>query len=100
MISELQFPCIFFFFFCYLENLISSAQLKDIWKVKGIMDESNTYEHNYVELSDNEEEEPTKAVLSSYSDNSEKEDEELGDSDDSEVCGAASNKFSVLDVSD
>jgi hypothetical protein len=80
---------------------MSSTQLKDILKIKGIKEEPNTYEHNYVEPSDDEEE-PIKEVLSSHSDTSEKDDnEELCVSDDSEVCGAiASNKFSILNVSD
>uniref|UniRef100_A0A2S2Q9F2 Guanine nucleotide-binding protein-like 1 n=1 Tax=Sipha flava TaxID=143950 RepID=A0A2S2Q9F2_9HEMI len=83
------------------KNFMSSTQLKDILKIKGIKEEPNTYEHNYVEPSDDEEE-PIKEVLSSHSDTSEKDDnEELCVSDDSEVCGAiASNKFSILNVSD
>lgn len=94
-----------FFFFC-TENWLYSDQLKDIWRIKGIVDEPETYEPSYVELSD-EEQEPIKQTLSSHSD-SEKEDEnddddddESCDSDNSEVCGTiASNKFSALEVSD
>lgn len=85
---------------------MSSAQLKDVWKIKGIVDEPETYEPSYVELSD-EEQEPVKQTFSSHSD-SEKEDESDDDdeaescnSDNSEVCGAiSSNKFSALDMSD
>lgn len=81
---------------------MSSKQLKDIWKIKGIVDEPKVYEHCHVELSDDEQEE-TKQPLSSHSDTSEKDDDadQSCDSDDSEICGAiASNKFAALDVSD
>lgn len=78
-----------------------STQLKDIWKIKGIIDESKTYEHWHVELSDNEE--PKKQTSSSHSNTSDLDDDEDGscNSSDSEVCGTiASNKFAMLDVSD
>lgn len=85
-----------------LENWSSSIQLKDVWKIKGIVDEPDLFEHNYVELSDDEEQEPVNQKLSSNSDSSEKEDDdESCDSENSEVCGTiASNKFAALDVSD
>jgi len=84
------------------KNWSSSTQLKNIWKIKGIVDEPDTYEHSYVELSD-EEQEPTKQMSSSHSESSEKEDDnedESCDSDSSEVCGViSSNKFASLDMS-
>ncbi|VVC35559.1 GTP binding domain,P-loop containing nucleoside triphosphate hydrolase [Cinara cedri] len=84
------------------KNWSSSVLLKDIWKVKGIVDEPETYEHNYVELSSDDEPEQIKQI-SSYSSSSEKEDsdDQSSDSDNAEVCGAiVSNKFSALDVSE
>lgn len=81
---------------------MSSAELKNVWKIKGIVDELDTFEHSCIELSDDEQ----KSTLSAPSDTSEIEDEgsdenESCDSDSSEVCGAiASNKFSALDISD
>lgn len=99
--------CILCSFLCFLENWLSSIQLKDVWKIKGIVDEPDTCElNNYVELSDDDQE-PTKPT-SSYGDISEKEDgdddddnDESCNSDSSEVCGGiTSNKFAALDVSD
>lgn len=83
---------------------MASAQLKDIWKIKGIVYEDDLInEHSNVELSD-EELESTKQILSSYGNNNGKEDDDSDDScesDNSEVCGnIANNKFSVLEVSD
>lgn len=67
------------------------------------MNETDFYEHSYVELSDDERV-PTRRTVFSHSDNSEQEDDNNGDSCDSEsseVCGAiASNKFAALEVSD
>ncbi|KAL4131071.1 hypothetical protein QTP88_008422 [Uroleucon formosanum] len=81
---------------------LSSAELKNIWKIKGIVDELDTFEHSCIELSDDEQ----KPTLSAPSETSEIEDDgsdegESCDSDSSEVCGTiASNKFSALDMSD
>lgn len=81
---------------------MSSAELKNIWKIKGIVDELDTFEHSCIELSDDEQ----KPSLSGPNDTSEIEDDgsdedESCDSDSSEVCGAiASNKFAALDMSD
>lgn len=97
------FKCVFGF----LDNWLSSAQLKDIWKIKGIVNEPNIiYEPDSVELSDDDQE-LTKQILSSHSDSNEKEDDEdeSYDSDNTdsseEVCGAiTSNKFAALDISE
>lgn len=83
---------------------MSSTQLKDIWKIKGIVNEPDViYEPDSVELSDDDQE-PTKQILSSRSNTNEKDDDEFCDSDStdsSEVCGAiASNKFAALDISE
>jgi len=81
---------------------LSSAELKNVWKIKGIVDEPDTFDHSCIELSDDEQ----KPTLSAHSNTSEIENEvtdenESCDSDSSEVCGAiASNKFSALDISD
>lgn len=93
-----KWKCVCFF----SENWSSSTQLKDVWKIKGIVDEPDLFEHSYVELSDDDEQEPVNQKLSSNSDSSEKEDDnDSCDSENSEVCGAiASNKFAALDVSD
>lgn len=78
---------------------MSSAELKNIWKVKGIVDELDTYEHNYIELSDDDEQKPTAQTDTNENEDGSNENESC-DSDSSEVCGAiASNKFSVLDMS-
>lgn len=95
-----------FYFFVFLDNWLSSAQLKDIWKIKGIVNEPNTiYEPDSVELS-GDDQEPTKQI-SSHSNSNENEDDEDescdGDNTDSseEVCGAiTSNKFAALDISE
>jgi len=85
----------------FLENWSSSAQLKDVWKIKGIMDEPDTCEflHIYELFGDNLE--PTKQICS-YSDTGENDDNDKScDSDSSDVCGGvASNKFAALDISD
>lgn len=89
-------------FLYFLECWSSSAELKNIWKIKGIVDELDTYEHSCIELSDDEQ----KPTLTAPGDTSEIEDDssnedESCDSDSSEICGAiASNKFAALDVSD
>lgn len=83
------------------ESWSSSTQLKDVWKIKGILDEPDLFEHSYVELSDDDGQEPVNQKLSSNSDSSEEDDNESCDSENSEVCGAiVSNKFAALDVSD
>lgn len=82
---------------------MASVQLKDIWKIKGIVYEADLNEYSNVQLSD-EEQVPTNQILFSHSEISDKEDSDNDDScesDNSEVCGSlASNKFSVLEVSD
>lgn len=88
----------------FLENWSSSALLKDIWKIKGIMDESDSYEHYSVELSDDEQE-SSKNTLShdktSENEDDDEDEDESCESDSSEVCGTlSSNKFAALDVSD
>lgn len=91
------------FNFWFLENWSSSPLLKDVWKIKGIVDESDTYEHNYVELASDDEHEQIKQTPYSHSGCSGIKDneDESSDSDNSEVCGGiASNKFAALDVSD
>lgn len=82
----------------FLEYWSSSAQLKEVWRIKGIVNESVMYEHDSVELSDDEQE-PKQSTSSTHSEN--EDDDESCDSDNSEVCGAiSSNKFSALDISD
>lgn len=102
------FKCFFgfsnYFVLQFLENWLSSPLLKDIWKIKGIMDESDSYEHYNVELSDDEQK-LIKQTLSHRKTSEIKDDDydedESCDSDSSEVCGAlSSNKFAALDVSD
>lgn len=82
---------------------MSSPQLKDIWKIKGIANEPSSYEHSFVELSDDDHE-PAKQTATSHGDSSGNEDDDEDgscSSDSSEVCGTiASNKFAALDVSD
>lgn len=63
------------------------------------MDELDTYEHNCIELSDDEQKPTAQTDTSENEDDGSNEDESC-DSDSSEVCGTiASNKFSVLDMS-
>jgi len=82
-----------------LEYWSSSAELKNIWKVKGIVDELDTYEHNFVELSDDEQK-PTAQTDTNEIEDDESDEDESCDSDSSEVCGAiSSNKFAALDMS-
>lgn len=91
--------CLCSLFLYSLEYWLSSAELKNIWKVKGIVDELDTYEHNYIELSDDDEQKPTAQTDTNENEDGSNENESC-DSDSSEVCGAiASNKFSVLDMS-
>lgn len=95
----------FFFFFLWCLGDWLPAQLKEIWKIKGIVDEPDTYEHDYVELSDDEQgtTKPTSSCHSNTSENTndDEDEDESCDSDTSEVCGTiASNKFSALEMSD
>lgn len=91
------------FNFWFLENWLSSPLLKDVWKIKGIVDEPDIYEHNYIEFASDNEQEQIKHTVYSHSGCSGKKDNEAqsSDSDSSEVCGGiASNKFAALDISD
>ena len=91
---------LYLLFLYYLDYWSSAAGLKDVWKVKGIVDEMDTFENSCVELSDDEQN-PTQTAHSDTSEIEEdsSDEDESCDSNNSEVCGTiASNKFAALGV--